>query len=74
MSMSTAAHIGNEYRSGVVYFGWGPFRIGYNSEDIRETIQNKWMHKNTGDPYFQRVDYNSQWFFYFGTGTGNSLW
>ena len=67
----------NEFRAGVFYVGFGPFKVGANSEQIRNTFQNRFAHDFLckGDsPYFQVLDRPRQSYFYFGTGTGNSLW
>lgn len=67
----------NEFRAGVFYVGFGPFRIGGNSEQIRNTFQNKFAHDFLckGDsPYFRVLDRPAQTYFYFGSGTGNTLW
>lgn len=67
----------NEYRAGVFYVGIGPIRIGGNSEQIRNCFQNKFAHDFLcqGDsPYFKVLDRPSQTYFYFGTGTGSTLW
>ena len=67
----------NEYRAGVFYVGFGPLRIGGNSEQIRNTFQNRFAHDLLckGDsPYFEVLDRPRQFYFYFGSGTGNTLW
>ena len=67
----------DEYRAGVFYVGFGPFRIGGNSESIRNIFQNHFAHDFLckGDsPYFRVLDRDPQVYFYFGTGTGNTLW
>ena len=67
----------DEYRAGVLYVGYGPFRIGQNGEKIRNLFQNRFAHDFLcqGDsPYFKVLDRVGQAYFYFGTGTGNSLW
>lgn len=67
----------DEYRAGVLYVGFGPFKIGANSEQIRNIFQNRFAHDFLcqGDtPYFKVLDRPSQTYFYFGTETGNSLW
>ena len=63
----------DKYRLGVLYVKTGPLRLGWNSEGIRDYIQNKKIHKWTGDPYFNKLSVN-KFFWYFGTGTGFSLW
>lgn len=67
----------DEFRAGVFYIGYGPFRIGQNGEKIRNLFQNRFAHDFLcrGDsPYFKVLDRPGQAYFYFGTGTGNSLW
>lgn len=67
----------DEFRAGVFYIGYGPIRIGRNSEQIRNLFQNRFAHDFLckGDsPYFKVLDRPAQNYFYFGTGTGNSLW
>ena len=62
----------DKYRFGALYIKGGPVRLGWNSEGIRSGIQNK-IHNWTGDPFFRFMPY-SRFFWYYGTGTGNSLW
>lgn len=67
----------DEYRAGVFYVGLGPFKVGANSEQIRNFFQNKFAHDFLcrGDsPYFKVLDRPGHAYFYFGTETGNSLW
>ncbi|MBR3711205.1 MAG: VCBS repeat-containing protein [Bacteroidales bacterium] len=67
----------DEYRAGVLYVGYGPFRIGQNGEKIRNLFQNRFAHDflcHGDSPYFKVLDRPGQCFFYCGTGTGNSLW
>jgi hypothetical protein len=64
-------------RAGVLSFGFGPFRFGRNSEAIRHVFQNRFAHDILmgGDSYwFLPLDIPPSWFFYFGTGNGNTLW
>jgi len=64
-------------RAGVLSFGFGPIRIGRNSEKIRHEFQNKFAHDflMKGKSYwFLPLDIEPSWFFYFGTGSGNTLW
>jgi RHS repeat-associated protein len=68
----------DKYRAGVVYVGFGPLKIGRNSEKNRHAIQNRFAHDFMmgGDsPYF-RVDKSkkSTWYFNIGSGSGNTLW
>ncbi|MDR1897734.1 MAG: hypothetical protein LBR10_13180 [Prevotellaceae bacterium] len=67
----------NKYRAGVLSFGIGPFRIGRNSEGIRKVFQNQFAHDLlTGGKslWFEVLPIKSSWYFYFGTGTGGTLW
>ena len=63
----------DKYRFGGLFFKFGPVRVGGNSEGIRSRIQNK-IHDWTGDPHFRKLDRKGRFYWYFGTGTGNSLW
>jgi hypothetical protein len=52
-------------------------KIGRNSEKIRNTFQNKFAHDfmmGGESPYFLWLDKDPRWYFYFGSGTGNTLW
>jgi RHS repeat-associated protein len=67
----------DQYRAGLLYFGIGGFYYGFNSEKIRNFIQNRFAHDwlCRGDsPYFKVLDRPEQSYFYFSSGTGNSLW
>lgn len=67
----------DKYRAGVFYVGVGPFRLGKNSEQIRHRFQNRFAHDfimGGESPYFKVLDIKPRWYFYFGSGTGNTLW
>lgn len=67
----------NQYRAGVFYVGLGPFKIGSNSEQVRNTFQNRFAHDflcKKDSPYFKVLDRPGQTYFYFGTETGSTLW
>jgi RHS repeat-associated protein len=67
----------DKYRSGVLYVGFGPFKFGKNSENIRHLYQNQFAHDKLmkgESPYFKVLEKKPKWYFYFGTGTGNTLW
>jgi RHS repeat-associated protein len=67
----------NKYRAGVLSFGFGPFRFGRNSEGIRKAFQNQFAHDFlTGgqSKWFRVLPIQPSWYWYFGTGTGNTLW
>jgi hypothetical protein len=64
-------------RAGMLSFGFGPFRFGRNSEAIRHAFQNRFAHDTLmkGESYwFLPLDIPPSWFFYFGFGSGNTLW
>lgn len=67
----------DEYRAGLLYVGLGPFKIGVNSEQVRNFFQNKFAHDllcQSSSPYFKMLDRPTQTYFYFGTETGSTLW
>lgn len=67
----------DQYRAGVFYVGLGPFKVGANSEQIRNLFQNRFAHDflcKKDSPYFKVLDRPSQAYFYFGTETGSTLW
>jgi RHS repeat-associated protein len=67
----------DKYRSGIVYYGYGPFRIGTNSEINRHYIQNRFAHDYLLEGrihHFQVLDRISQLNWYIGTGYGTGLW
>lgn len=67
----------NQYRAGVFYVGFGPLALGANSEQIRNVFQNQFAHDFLckGDsPYFKVLDRQGQFYFHFGSRTGNTLW
>jgi hypothetical protein len=67
----------DKYRAGVLSIGVGPFRIGRNSEKIREVFQNRFAHDilTGGDAkWFRVLPISSSGFWSFGTGTGGTLW
>ena len=45
----------------------------FKFENIRYGIQST-IHGWTGDPNFRKLDRKGKFYWYFGTGTGNSLW
>lgn len=61
-------------RAGVLSVGFGPLRIGRNSERIRNTFQNELIHKNIGTPLFKVLTIAPKRYWHFGTGSGNTLW
>ena len=66
---------------GILSLGIGPFRFGWDSEGIRHTLQNRlahdWMwYYNYGYMYswVQDNEREDSFFFYLGSGTGNTMW
>ena len=51
--------------------------IGRNSEQIRHIFQNRLAHDILGGgeaKWFLKLPIKPSWYFYFGTGSGNTLW
>lgn len=66
---------------GVLSLDIGPFSLGWDSEGIRHTFQNRLAHDwlwryNYGDkyPWVLKNEKKGRFFFYLGTRTGNTLW
>jgi hypothetical protein len=68
----------DKYRAGIIYVGLGPLKIGKDSEANRHALQNKLAHDGLmhgESPYFRVLpNRKPKWFWYFGTGSGNTLW
>jgi hypothetical protein len=67
----------DKYRAGVLSFGFGPFRFGRNSEQIRHVFQNQFAHDFlTGgkSKWFEVLPISPSLYWSFGTGTGGTLW
>ncbi len=67
----------DEYRAGVLYIQFGQVRLGRNSEKIRKIFQNKFAHDmitHGKAKWFRVLDIDPKWYFYFGSGTGNTTW
>lgn len=72
----------NVHRLGLIYFGFGNMRIGYNSEKIRVKLQNDLIHKPGQDKnpnsFYLWDDLSSQYpdnlYWYMGSTGGSSLW
>lgn len=70
------------FTSGILYLGFGPIRLGMDSEGIRHIFQNRIAHdkffiSNYGRSYWwvNRIpDKKPQIYWYFGSGTGDSSW
>lgn len=66
-----------DQRAGVLYVGLGNLRIGWNSESIRHTFQNRFAHDRLTRGralWFLPLDIKPSIYFYYGTSTGNTLW
>lgn len=62
--------LGNDpdrYRLGIGYFGVGNYKLGINSESLRNGIQNG-LHKRIGSPLFKVLPRNTEFFFEYSTG------
>jgi hypothetical protein len=59
----------DKYRMGALYFGYKNYRIGANSEHIRNFVQNKMIHNPINSPHFAMIDRN--WHFYSGVYSQN---
>ena len=71
----------NVHRLGLVYFGLGPLKFGYNSEKVRDLFQNKWIHQRHGlDSLDVLNDPNGKYYYpdrsywSYGSTGGSSLW
>jgi RHS repeat-associated protein len=52
----------DEFRAGILYIGFGPIKLGINSEGIRDNTQN-WLHRNvTHDPTFRTLPRRPRFF------------
>jgi RHS repeat-associated protein len=67
----------DKYRDGVLSFQLGIFRIGRNSEGIRNAFQNQFAHDiilKGETPHFKILDIKPRWIFQIASGNGNSTW
>jgi len=65
----------NKYRQGVAYVGFGPLKIGANSEKIRHQVQNRFSHDLLKPgPHVQVLNRPDEFYWYGGTGYGTGLW
>jgi hypothetical protein len=53
-----------KYSNGIRYFGVGPFRLGYDSEDIRHYWQNEKARAPNGIPFFPRKKRDGRFYFF----------
>ena len=74
----------DKYRSGILYLGFGKYRLGANTEGIRHAIQNQFAHdflqgefdfSTGGDAkHFRFLAGRSKFHWYVGSGYGTGLW
>jgi hypothetical protein len=67
----------NSYRMGTLYFGFGSFRFGGNSEGIRSVFQNQFAHDfltGGGSKWFEILNLKPRWYWGFGYNGGGTLW
>jgi hypothetical protein len=59
------------YRTGILYFGFKEFRLGFKSDKIRHLFQNLLIHDNTKSPQFAVID--RRWYLYGGMYSLNNF-
>ena len=67
----------NVHRLGLVYFGFGSLKSGFNSEkNIRVPFQNDLIHRPRGLELWKGLSsqYPDRSYWYFGSTGGSSLW
>jgi hypothetical protein len=64
----------DQYRAGALWISAGPIRLGRNSEGIRHTFQNRLIHDPGDIPRFSVLGRQPEMYFYFGSGSGTTLW
>ena len=74
----------DKYRAGIAYFKFGFIKMGINSEKVRHLSQNLFAHDmltgkfgfDTPSAKWFRIDEtrSNEFYFYFGTETGGTLW
>lgn len=66
----------DRYRLGLVYFGYGPIRIGMNGPRQQHLIQNRFAHDymlhNNPSPWFELLPGNNQLYLGFSNGTASN--
>jgi hypothetical protein len=79
----TGGDIQDESQShGIFYIGFGPLRIGRDTENIRHTFQNKFAHdflnggsRGSAYPWVKSFwERDPRWYFQFGWGIGSTLY
>lgn len=63
----------DKYRHGILYVGFGPFKVGWDSEGIRHVLQNRIGHDiiSPESPWFKYIRYRPKPYIQFGW---NGLW
>jgi len=67
----------NSYRMGTLYFNAGPFRLGRNSEGIRQVFQNQFAHTfllGGKSLWFEVLNLKPKWYWQFGYSGGGTLY
>jgi len=65
----------DKYRLGALSLGYGQYRIGLNSEYIRNVFQNQFAHKVCKpQAWFKKLSTSWDPYFYYGTTNRYSLW
>jgi len=59
---------------GVLYFGVAGYRLGYNSEYIRDYVQNQKIHEPNGSAYFKVLNVPSSVYLGFYTNNPFTTW
>ena len=64
----------SKYRTGVLYLGYRNYRIGYNSEGVRNFFQNTLIHDNLGMPRFEKLDIKGSAYYQYQFNTPFTTW
>jgi len=64
----------DSHRMGVLYFGVAGYRLGYNSEYIRDYVQNQKIHEPNGSAYFKVLNVPSSVYLGFYTNNPFTTW
>lgn len=64
----------NVHRLGLIYWGDNGEYSGYNSEKIRDLLQNKWIHQPRGINSWDVLDIPDRKYWNSGSTGGSSLW
>lgn len=64
----------DQYRLGAFYLGIGEFRIGFDSERVRHTVQNEIVHSTIKCPWFSVLNDNINPYIMFQTSNPYTTW